>query len=266
MAYFVGRGVRLTANAQWTMSGIEVFLLVLFIILGFVHASGHAHVSFSLSWLSFSHFGSFSVFVSGALIAAFYYWGWDVSSNLNEETDDSAHPSSLGGIVGVVIVFLLFMLFTIVINMNLPSSTIQNNSGDVLSILGQRIWPGIGGKLLITAVALSTIATLETTLIQVTRSLFAMAGERTLPGFLGTVQDRWRTPVWATVVVVVVSLTLFVVSNFAGSVGTVLSDAISAIGLQIAIYYGLVVSPPWSPSANTSLTRCPTSFSSVRFR
>ncbi|HWD64824.1 MAG TPA: APC family permease [Solirubrobacteraceae bacterium] len=239
MAYFVARGVRLTANAQWIMSGIEVFLLLLFIVLGIVHAGNHAHVSFSWSWLGFSHFTGFGVFVSGALIAAFYYWGWDVASNLNEETENSERSSGIGGIVGVIIVFLLFELFTIVINMDLSSSTIQNNSGDVLSILGQKVWPGIGGKLLIIAVMLSTVATLETTLIQVTRSLFAMSRERTLPRVLGEVHSQWRTPVAATAVVVVVSLSLFVLSNFIGSVGTVLSDAISAIGLQIAIYYGL---------------------------
>jgi amino acid transporter len=239
MAYFVARGVRVTANAQWIMSSVEVVLLVLFIILGIAHAGSHAHVSFSWSWLGFSHFGGFGVFVSGALIAAFYYWGWDVASNLNEETEDSQRSSGIGGIVGVIIVFLLFELFTIVINMDLPSSTIQNNSGDVLSILGQKVWPGAGGKLLILAVMLSTVATLETTLIQVTRSLFAMSRERTLPRLFGRIHAKWHTPAAATGVVVVVSLTLFVLSNFVGSIGTVLSDAISAIGLQIAIYYGL---------------------------
>ncbi|MGH2857994.1 MAG: APC family permease [Solirubrobacteraceae bacterium] len=239
MAYCVARGVRLTANAQWIMSSVEVLLLLVFAVLGIIHASSHAHISFSWSWLGFSHFTGFSGFVAGALIAAFYYWGWDVSSNLNEETENSERSSGIGGIVGVIIVFVLFELFTIVINMDLPSSTIQNNSGDVLSILGQRVWPGIGGKLLIIAVMLSTVATLETTLIQVTRSLFAMARERTLPSFLGALHPRWHTPAAATAVVVAVSVTLFVVSNFVGSVGTVLSDAISAIGLQIAIYYGL---------------------------
>ncbi|HET9718441.1 MAG TPA: APC family permease [Solirubrobacteraceae bacterium] len=239
MAYFVARGVRVTANAQWIMSSVEVLLLLVFIVLGIIHAGGHPHVSFSWSWLGFGHFSGFSGFVGGALIAAFYYWGWDVSSNLNEETEDSERASGIGGIVGVIIVFALFELFTIVINMDLSASTIQNNSGDVLSVLGQKVWPGIGGKLLIIAVMLSTVATLETTLIQVTRSLFAMSRERTLPRVLGEVNLRSHTPVAATAVIVVVSLTLFVLSNFVGSVGTVLSDAISAIGLQIAIYYGL---------------------------
>jgi len=242
MAYFVARGVRITANAQWIMSSIECGLLVIFVILGFIHASGHAHVSFSLSWLGFSHFSSFTgggaSFVAGALIAAFYYWGWDVSSNLGEETHDGEKNSGPGGLAGVVIVFVLFELFTVVINMDLPAKTI-NGSSNVLESLGQVVGGGVGGKLMIVAVALSTIATLETTLIQVTRSLWSMARERTLPSRFGELHHEWRTPVFATAVVAVVSLCIFVVSSFAHSVNTVLSDAINAIGLQIAVYYSL---------------------------
>jgi amino acid transporter len=242
MAYFVARGVRITANAQWIMSSIEILLLVVFVILGFIHASNHPHVSFSLSWLGFSHFSGFtgagSSFVAGGLIAAFYYWGWDVSSNLGEETHDAEKNSGPGGLIGVVIVFVLFELFTIVINMDIPAKTI-GNSGNVLENLGRVVGGGLGGKLMIVAVALSTIATLETTLIQVSRSLWSMAREKTLPALFGQLHSEHRTPVFATAVVAVVSLCIFVVSSFANSVNTVLGDAISAIGLQIAIYYSL---------------------------
>ncbi len=242
MAYFVARGVRITANAQWIMSSIECGLLVIFVILGFVHASNHPHLSFSLSWLGFGHFTGFTgaggSFVAGALIAAFYYWGWDVSSNLGEETHDSEKNSGPGGIIGVIIVFVLFELFTIVINMDVPAKTI-NGSSNVLQNLGHIVGGGLGGKLMIIAVALSTIATLETTLIQVTRSLWSMATEKTLPARFGQLHPEWHTPVFATAVVAVVSLVLFVVSSFAHSVNQVLGDAISAIGLQIAVYYSL---------------------------
>lgn len=237
MAFFVARGVRITANAQWIMSSVEILLLIVFAVLGLLHSN--REVSFSWSWLGFSHFGGFHGFIAGALIAAFYYWGWDTSSNLGEETEDGERNSGLGGLVGVLIVFLLFEVFTIVINMDLPRSTIESNSGNVLEALGNHLWHGVGGKLLIVAVALSTIATLETTLIQVTRSLFSMARERTLPAPFGRLHSAWRTPVFATGVVACVSVVLFVLSNLIGSVGTVLSDAISAIGLQIALYYGL---------------------------
>ncbi|NUR03619.1 MAG: APC family permease, partial [Streptomyces sp.] len=100
-------------------------------------------------------------------------------------------------------------------------------------------WPGWGGKLLIVAVMLSTIATLETTLIQVTRSLFAMGRDRTMPSALGRVHRTWNTPWVAITVVGAVALAMFIASNALGSVGEILSDAISAIGLQIAVYYGL---------------------------
>ncbi|MGH8996236.1 MAG: APC family permease, partial [Acidimicrobiales bacterium] len=234
-------GVRLTARAQWVMSSIEVAILMLFAVICLVRVSlgHHAGPAFSWNWLGFSHFGGVSGFVAAALIAAFYYWGWDVSANLNEETKDSRKASGLGGIIGVVIVFALFEVFTIVVNMVLSQKTVRGDSGNILSTLGQVVWPGLGGKLLIVAVMLSTVATLETTLIQVTRSLFAMGRDKTLPARFGMVHPRWRTPAFATGVVAGVSLLLFIGSNFLGSVGTILSDAISSIGLQIAFYYAL---------------------------
>ena len=236
MAYFVARGVRITANAQWVMSSVEVLLLAVFGVLGIFH---HHKISFSPSWLGFSHFGSFNVFVAGALLAAFYYWGWDVSSNLGEETEDSHKNSGIGGIIGVLIVFVLFELFTICINMVMSQPAIQSSSSNVLEAYGRVIGGGFGAKMMIVAVALSTIATLETTLIQVTRSLFAMSREKTLPKAFGVLHPTWNTPVFATAVVAIVSIVFFALSQFLGSIGTVLSDAISSIGLQISIYYAL---------------------------
>jgi amino acid transporter len=239
MVALVIAGVRVTARAQWIMSGVEVAILVLFAILAIVHAASHHVVSFSWSWFGFSHFNGLAGFAAGGLVAAFYYWGWDVASNLNEEMKDSKRSAGIGGIIGVVIVFALYEIFTIATNLALPAKTIQNNAGDVLAVLGQLVWHGTGGKLMVIAVMLSTIATLETTLIQVTRTLFAMSRERTLPKFLGSILPGRQTPWLATIAVAIVSLGLFVGSNYIGSLSTILSDAISAIGLQICVYYGL---------------------------
>ncbi|MFF7547557.1 APC family permease [Streptomyces canus] len=230
-------GARLTVRAQLVMSGVELAILGLFAVLAFFH-TGHAR-AFDWSWLGFSHFDGMQGFASGALIAAFYYWGWDVTSNLSEETRNSRRTTGLAGLIGVGIVFLLFEVFTIAVNVILTSKQIEDNDANVLAVLGDEVWPGWGGKLLIVAVMLSTIATLETTLIQVTRSLFAMGRDRTMPSALGRVHRRWNTPWVAIVVVGAVALVMFIASNALGSVGDILSDAISAIGLQIAVYYGL---------------------------
>jgi amino acid transporter len=239
MVALVIMGVRVTARAQWIMSGVEVAILVLFAILAIAHSASHAVTRFSWSWFGLSHFNGMAGFAAGGLVAAFYYWGWDVASNLNEEMKDSKRAAGLGGIIGVVIVFALYEIFTIATNLAMPAKTIQANAGDVLAVLGQLVWPGAGGKLLVIAVMLSTIATLETTLIQVTRTLFAMSRERTLPAFLGKIHPVRQTPWIATIAVAVVSLGLFIGSNFVGSLSTILTDAIDSIGLQIAVYYGL---------------------------
>ncbi|MFJ2002619.1 APC family permease [Streptomyces chartreusis] len=230
-------GARLTVRAQIVMSGVELVILALFAVLAVFHTDS-AHV-FDWSWLGFGHFDGVAGFASGALIAAFYYWGWDVTSNLSEETRNSRRTTGLAGLIGVGIVFLLFEVFTIAVNVILSSKQIQDNDANVLAVLGEEVWPGWGGKLLIVAVMLSTIATLETTLIQVTRSLFAMGRDRTMPSALGKVHQRWNTPWVAVAVVGVVALVMFIASNALGTVGEILSDAISAIGLQIAVYYGL---------------------------
>ncbi|MEU2285332.1 APC family permease [Streptomyces sp. NPDC013178] len=230
-------GARLTVRAQLVMSGVELGILALFAVLAFLH-TGHARV-FDWSWLGFGQFDGVSGFAAGALVAAFYYWGWDVTSNLSEETRDSRRTTGLAGLIGVGIVFLLFEVFTIAVNVILSSRQIEENGANVLAVLGEEVWPGWGGKLLIVAVLLSTVATLETTLIQVTRSLFAMGRDRTMPSALGRVHRTWNTPWVAIAVVGAVALGMFVASNALGSVGEILSDAISAIGLQIAVYYGL---------------------------
>jgi amino acid transporter len=233
----VAAGVTITVTVQIVMSCIELLLLLLFAVLAIFHGN-HVH-TFSWHWFSPSIFHGQKGFVAGALVAAFYYWGWDVTANLNEETKNAKKTPGLGAMIGIVIVFLLFEVFTIATNMVLTSHQIINNPADVLSVLGQQVWHGAGGKFIVLAVILSTVATLETTLIQVTRTMFAMGRDHTLPKALGTVHPVRKTPLVATAVVTVISLLLFVGSQSIGSIGTIMTDAINAIGLQICIYYSL---------------------------
>lgn len=246
MVAAVAAGVTVTVKVQIIMSCIEVFFLVLFAALAIFNTP---HVtSFQWSWFSPSIFhgsgGSgfdMAIFASGALTAAFYYWGWDVTANLNEETKDAHKTSGLGGILGAIIVFLLFEVFTIASNMVLTPAqlTDEANSADILQVLGQAVWHGWGGKLIVVSVLLSTVATLETTLIQVTRTLFVMGRDHTLPKALGTVHKDRKSPFVATMVIAVLSVTLFVGSYFVGSIYNILQDGIAAIGLQICFYYAL---------------------------
>jgi amino acid transporter len=257
MVAAVAAGITITVTVQIVMSCIELFLLLLFAALAIFH--GHHVHAFSWHWFSPGIFHGQKGFVAGALVAAFYYWGWDVTANLNEETKGAKRTPGIGAMIGILVVFALFEVFTIATNMVLTAHQINNNPADVLSVLGQEVWHGAGGKFIVLAVVLSTIATLETTLIQVTRTMFAMGRDNTLPKILGTVHRKRQTPLVATGVVTIISLGLFVGSQSFGSIGSILTDAIDAIGLQICIYYclaGLAVVALY----RKQLLRSPTNF------
>jgi amino acid transporter len=238
MAVIVAAGVTITTKAQWIMSSIEIVILVVVGVAALFHTGGRHGAAFSWHWFSPTAFSSSSVFAAGALVAAFYFWGWDVTANLNEESKRS-RLANHGGLIGVIIVFALFELFTVDINLFFSTDTIQSQSATISTSLASAVGGSALGRLMIIAVMLSTIATLETTLLQVSRSLFAMGRDNTLPKAFGKVDPRRRTPLVATGVVTVVSLLLFLFSQFIGSVTTIMTDAIDAIGLQIAVYYGL---------------------------
>jgi amino acid transporter len=242
----VAAGVTVTVRVQITMTCIEVAVLVVFALLAIFH--GHHVTHFSWAWFSPSifhlpggHGFNTSVFTSGALLAAFYYWGWDVTANLNEETKDAKRNSGIGGILGTIIIFGLYEVFTVATNLVLTPAqlTDDKNAADILQVLGQSVWHGTGGKLIVVAVLLSTVATLETQLIQVTRTMFAMGRDHTLPSALGRTHEVRKTPLIATLVVAIFSVALFVGSSYLGSVNQILQDGYSAIGLQICFYYGL---------------------------
>ena len=232
-------GIRITANAQWIMSSIELLILVVSGIIAIVKFGLHGVTAVHLSWFLPSGFPSISVFISGALIATFYYWGWDVSANLNEESKDSHRIPGIAVAIGIVILFLIFELFTTAIQTGMTGTEINAASANVLQALGVKLYGPIWGNIMVVAVALSTIATLETSLLQVTRTLFSMGRDGVLPSAFARIHLKWRTPHFASIIVLIVGLVLFVASNFLPSISAVMSDAINAISLQVVFYYAL---------------------------
>ncbi|MFI8386885.1 APC family permease [Streptomyces sp. NPDC085540] len=238
MAGLVVKGARITARAQWVMTGVEVAILLVIGVAVLIRGGGEQ--VFSWFWLfDVTDLNGPEGFAGVALIAAFYFWGWDVTANLGEETSNSHRSSGTGAVLGVISVLVVFEIVTIAVNLVMSQADIRTSSGTVLADLGDAIWPGWGGKAMVIAVMLSTVATLETTLVQVTRTLFAMGRDRTLPAAFGRTHRQWQTPWVAVAAVSAVALVLLLSSSALGPVSTVLADAFTAIGLQITVYYSL---------------------------
>lgn len=241
MNFLVLRGIVITVKAQWVMSVIEVILLFVFGIAGLEKFGviGAAN-QFSWSWLfSIRQFGNISTFAAGAVIAAFFYWGWDVTANLCEETEKTKTVTGIGTLIGMVLLIVIFLMFVIMAQKAMTIKELTDNTANIFPVLGQKVFGGSVGDLLILALFLSTIATLETTLIQVTRTLFSMGRDNVISQVFGAIHPKWKTPWAASYLIGAVSLVFFVVSNFLPSVGNIMSLCISAISLQVVFYYGL---------------------------
>lgn len=239
IAALVASGARIAARVRTVAVGTQLVLL-LTVAVAALTRDGHASAaSFSFSWFGFGHFDAAHTFTAGALIASALYWGWDVTANLSEETRGGRGGSGLGGLIGLLVFATTLLTLTVAANVLLGPDAVDPTDGAFLLQLGEAAWPGAGGTLLVLAVPLSMVATLETTLLQATRTLFAMGRDRTIPSLFGRIHPRRQTPVASTLAVVAVTVTaLLLVAVLSSGVG-VLEHALKGIGLLIAFYYAL---------------------------
>jgi len=177
--------------------------------------------------------------MAGMLVAVFYYWGWDVSSNLAEETENPKSNPGTSGVYGMISLVVLFLVLQSVIQMGMTSAQISANPATLLPLLGDMVLPKPFGTIAVIAVIVSSLATLETGMLQSSRSLYAMGRDRVLGAKFADLHPRFQTPWLASLVTGLIALALFLLASFSTNIGKLMGDLISAIGLQIVFYYAL---------------------------
>lgn len=232
-------GVHLAARFQRVMTTIEAIALIVLAIAALIKFSSAPQNPFSLAWFSPTAFGSFDVFMAGMLIAVFYYFGWDVSSNVAEETEGQGSSGGLSGVLGMIGIVLLFLIMQVSVQMGMTPEMVEADSSNLLGSLGNRILPRPWGDIAILAVLLSTVGTIETQLTQCARLLFSMGRDRVIHERFAEIHPRFQTPWLSGLVITVLALFLMILSSSSESIGTVMGSLISAIGVLVSFYYGL---------------------------
>jgi amino acid transporter len=247
------RGIELTAWLQRVLLSVEVLILATFAVVALIRvAVGSApsvHLSPSLSWFNPFHGTSFTKVVTGTLLMLFIYWGWDTSLSINEETADRTRYPGLGGIISTVLLLVIYFVVTLgalsfagVGNTGIGLGN-PANFGDVFSVLGTAVfghsWVGTTfAHLLILMVLTSAAASTQTTILPTARTTLSMAVYKALPDSFGRMHKRYLTPTVSTVAMGAVSIVLYVIFNHLAG-GFLVPDAVTAIGVWIAFYYGL---------------------------
>ena len=179
----------------------------------------------------------------------FIYWGWDTTVSVNEETAD---PKTVPGRAAVLSTLVLLVTYVLVVLSTQSYAGVGTtgiglgnpaNQNDVFSALGHSVFgtSGFGSflfHLLLLMVLSSAAASTQTTILPTARTTLAMGVYKAIPRAFSRIHKRFLTPTVSTVVMGGVSIVLYVILNYV-SAGTVIADAVSALGVMIAFYYGL---------------------------
>lgn len=238
VAVLTVRGVHLAASVQRVMTAVEVIALIM-LAGGALGYAARTSSAFSWTWFSPMAFADADTFMGGMLVAVFYYFGWDVTSNVAEETEGKGESGGASGVVGMVGVVAALIVMQTVVQLVMTAAEVQQHGANVLSVLGDRVLPRPWGNVAVLAVVLSTVGTIETQLTQCARLLYAMGRDLVLPARFAEVHPRFETPWLAGVVVWALAVVLLVLSSASADVGGIMARLIAAIGVMVSLYYGL---------------------------
>lgn len=232
-------GIEVTSRVQIVMTGVELVILTAVAIGAFVHAARFGAAN-AFSWAWFGPGYSAAGFANTALIVVFFYWGWDVTANLAEETSNAKENAGRGGLLSIFVTIAYYLAFVFaalfLFSVSRGSGLSTNIIYDITVAAG---FGRAGGLLASAAVILSSIATLETTMLQFSRTLFAMGRDGAMPSGFGAVEARTQTPVRAMAVLVGTGLALLWGASLMPTVNSIIQDGVRAVGILVAYYYGL---------------------------
>jgi amino acid transporter len=179
----------------------------------------------------------------------FIYWGWDTGVAVNEETKDKSRIPGLAAIASTIILLVIYAMAITSVQAFAGIGTKGNglanpaNIGDVFSVQGNAIFGGSGigpffTRLLFLMILSSAAASTQTTILPTARTTLSMAAYKALPRSFAKIHPRYLTPTVSTVAMGAISIVLYAAMNYMSG-GVVIADAVTAIGLFIAFYYGL---------------------------
>jgi amino acid transporter len=252
MTYICYTGIEVSAYLQKVLLTVELVMLAVLAVVALVKVYSGNHPATSThiqgGWFNPGAV-TFSSFVAGLVLMLFIYWGWDTAVSVNEETKDPAKTPGRAAIISTVLLLVTYALVIVAViafaGIGAKGIGLGNpaNSGDVLSSLGGAIFGSSGfgtvlARLLILMVLSSAAASTQTTILPTARTTLSMAAYKALPAAFAKIHPKHLTPTVSTIVMGVISIVLYVPMNYLSG-GNVIFDAVTAIGLYIAFYYGL---------------------------
>ncbi len=234
-------GIEASARTQFVLLSAEILTLALFSVIALVKVYSMGipdKVLPSANWLNPFAISSPGALVNGVIVALFIYWGWDTAATVNEETSNSRITPGRAALFSTVILLGTYVIVSVAAQAYHGAGFLSGlGEEDVLGALAADVMGSPWDKLLIIAVLSSAAASTQTTILPTARTALSMGAKGALPPFWARVHSRFQTPTSATIWMGILSIAWYVVMKMISE--NLFSDAISALGLMIAFYYGL---------------------------
>ncbi len=233
-------GIEVSARTQVVLLGTELVALLVFSVAALVQvytAPPEGAIQPSLEWLNPFAIPDPSALAAGMLVALFIYWGWDTTATVNEETRDPTETPGLASVAATVILVGTYVLVTIAAQaFHGPDALAAQGEEDIFGTLATDVLGSPLDTLLVLAILTSAAASTQTTILPTARTALSMGAKGALPGYWARMSPH-LTPGPATVWMGTLSIVWYVGLKVVSE--NLFWDAVAALGLMIAFYYGL---------------------------
>jgi amino acid transporter len=246
MTYISYRGIVISERVQAVLVSFQFIVLVVMSVIALVRVySGSAGPQAVHPELSrFSPFGlSAQELAAGVILCIFIYWGWDSCLAVTEETKDADKTPGRAALISTVILLFTYLIVAVAIQASAGFADTgiglanEENSDDVLAIVGEPVLGVVMAYVLLLTVAVSAASSTQTTILPTARGALAMAVYGAIPKRFANIHHRYRTPSFATLVMGITSIGFYVVLTVISA--NALADSIASLGLAVAFYYGI---------------------------
>ncbi|GAC1423047.1 MAG: APC family permease [Candidatus Velthaea sp.] len=224
-------GLRPTAVLANVLIVAELVVLVLGAGIAFTHPALHdaARSAAPPAW---------SGLIGAIVIGIWMTDGWEVSASTAEEAHAAERAPGLGGLTGLLLTAAVLGISTIAFMRVGSLEGFNTHEGDAMAYVGAQLG-GEGWRVAVTVtVLISLAASLQTTLVYLTRSFFAMGRDGVLPEVLGRV-DRRAQPAGAIVLMTGIGVACTLASALSPSLKSAFTFILSGTSVFLGILFML---------------------------
>lgn len=221
---------------QTVLTYVQVGILLTFAIAAGVLAVRRTLPTFTSDWFNPLAYG-LQPLIAAMLLGVFAFWGWEAATNLSEEC---RRPSDAGkaGVLSTLILLSTYLLVAVFVVIYLGESGFYpvGESGLVLVDMSGVVL-GPFAFLVLLAVALSAVASTQSTMVPGSRAVLSMARRGALPARLGLTHPRFKSPWVSLMLLGGIAAAWYVAVSIISE--NALVDTLSSLGILVAFYYSI---------------------------